>query len=99
MTIVFIIYFALLFFNAIVVFDAYNEYFGFVKNDNKEVVEPGYSSAGTYWVNIDVFLFIDEKSENQKVRKIINKHTVALRTFWIGLLIILPILIVIDIYL
>jgi hypothetical protein len=99
MTIVFIIFFALLFFDAIVLFDAYNEYYSFVKNDNKEVVEPGYTSAGTYWVNIEVFLFIHEKSENQKIQKIINKHTVALRTFWIGLFIILPILIAINIYL
>jgi hypothetical protein len=98
MIIVFIIFSALLFFDAIVVFDAYNEYFEYVKDDNKEVVEPGDFVGGTYWMNIDVFLFIDEKSENPKIQKVINKHTIALRCFWIGVFVILPILIAIKVY-
>ncbi len=94
-TIIWIVYFAVLLLNIVVLFSAYGEYYDLVKNENKEVAKPGDFIAGTYWANFDIFLFIDDKVDNQSIQKVINKHTIAARVFWIWVAVVLPILMVI----
>lgn len=96
MTIIGIIYVAVMLLNIIVLLSAYHEYYDLVKKENKEVEKPGDFIAGTYWMNFDVLLFINDKIDNQNVQKIINKHTIAARFFWIWVAVVLPILILIN---
>lgn len=95
MTIIWIIYFAVLLINIIVLISAYDEYYDLVKKENKEIEKTGDLIAATYWVNFDVFLFINDKTNNQRIQKVISKHTIAARVFWIWVAVVLPILIII----
>lgn len=87
-----LIYLGLLFMIAIVVVSAYNEYCELVKNENKDL-NPGGWVGGTYWANPEVFVPINESHENQNIQKVIDRHTKAVRIFWVWVALILPMMI------
>lgn len=92
-TIIIITYFVVLLLIVIIVVSAYNEYSELEKDENKDL-NPGGRVAGTYMINPETFTPINEKYENLSIQKVINRHTKAVRIFWIWIAIVLPIIII-----
>lgn len=85
-----LIYLAITFLTMILVVLSYNEYCELVKRKDSN---SGGWLAGTYWVNPEVLVPINEKHENQTIQKVISKHSKLVKFFWFLIVIILPIMI------
>jgi sensor histidine kinase regulating citrate/malate metabolism len=88
--IIIIVYLVILIAALIVALSIYNEYADSKKDEN---VDSGNWHGGTFYASPEIVIPIDDKTENQALQKIINRHKKAAIFFWIWLLMLVPIII------
>ncbi|HEU4790557.1 MAG TPA: hypothetical protein VFS71_12790 [Flavobacterium sp.] len=92
-TIIIVVYLVVLIGALVVALSIYNEYVELKKNKNHS---SGSWHGGTFYANPEIVIPIDDKTENQSLQKIINKHKKAVIFFWIWFLILVPIIIILN---
>ena len=92
-TIIIGVYLLILFVSLFVTLSIYGEYVALKKDDNNSA---GVWVGGTFYANPEIVIPINEKTENQALQKVIDRHKKAVIFFWIWLAIVLPGLIIIN---
>ncbi len=92
-TIIIIIYLIVLIGAFLVALLIYNKYVGLKNGENKST---GSWHGGTFFANPVIVIPIEDKTDNQKLQKIINRHKKVTIFFWVWILILVPIIIILN---
>jgi len=94
-TIIIISYLIILFIILLITLSFYNDYAELEKSEDNNI-SSGMWNAGTFLMNPEVIMPIDDKTENQNLKMIINRHKNSLTFFWIWVFMIIPFIIILN---
>ena len=94
--IIIITYLIILIIILLVAFSFYNDYVELKKREENNNISSGMWNVGKFQMNLEVLLPINDKTENQNLKIIINRHKKSLTVFWIWFFIIIPIIIILN---
>jgi 1,4-dihydroxy-2-naphthoate octaprenyltransferase len=92
-TIIIVTYLIILIIILLITFSFYNDYAELKKSEDKKN-SSGMWNTGTFLMNPEVIMPIDDETENQNLKILINRHKKSLTVFWIWVFMIIPFIII-----